>query len=261
MFADRFAPRFRTALAMGCLLAASNAFAQAPAAPPFIQTAVSNPARPENDRKADATRKPVELMTFAGVKPGDKVLELIPGGGYVARIFSGIVGANGKVYELVTTEETKSSTKNLDQMKAVASEAAFPNLSVLHQPIAEVKPPEPVDIVWTSQNYHDLHDKAFGPADMAAFNKALFAALKPGGVFVVVDHAAEAGSGFRDTETLHRIDPAAVKTEVEAAGFVLDAQSDMLRDKDDTHTLRIFDAAIRGKTDKFVFRFRKPAAK
>jgi predicted methyltransferase len=113
-------------------------------------------------------------------------------------------------------------------------------------------------MVWTTQNYHDLHDKAFGPADIPAFNKAVFDALKPGGVFFVVDHVAPAGDGIKDTETLHRIDPVAAKSEIEAAGFVLEAQSDMLRNPDDNHTLRIFDPVIRGKTDKFVFKFRKP---
>ena len=256
-------PAARKALAASIGLAALLALgspmaASAQAIPANIEAALSNAARPEADRKADATRKPAELLMFAGVKAGDRVLELIPGGGYFARIFSNVVGPSGHVDELVTAEETKTSSKNVDVIKVIAAEPAFPNITLLVQPVAEIKPSQPVDLVWTSQNYHDLHDKAFGPADMVAFNKAIFNALKPGGVFMVVDHAAEAGSGFRDTETLHRIDPAAAKAEIEAAGFVLESQSDMLRDPSDTHAARIFDPTIRGKTDKFVFKFRKP---
>lgn len=242
-------------LALG---AAAPGHAQAPSIPAFIADALANPARPEADRKADAERKPGELITFAGLKPGDRILELIPGGGYFTRIFSNVVGSSGQVYELVTAEEVKASAKATDPIKAIAADPAFPHVTVLVQPVAELRPPEPVDMVWTTQNYHDLHDKAFGPADIAAFNKAVFNALKPGGIFFIVDHAAAAGDGVRDTETLHRIDPAAAKSEVEAAGFVLEAQGDMLRNPDDNHTLRIFDPAIRGKTDKFVFKFRKP---
>jgi predicted methyltransferase len=108
-------------------------------------------------------------------------------------------------------------------------------------------------------NYHDMHDSFFGPADLSKVNKAIFDALKPGGIYFVMDHAAASGSGLRDTETLHRIDPAVVKKEVTAAGFVLEAESDALRNPADNHTAKVFDPAIRGKTDKFLFRFRKPA--
>ena len=223
-----------------------------------IKSAIADPARPEADRSTDADRKPAELIAFAGIKPGDKVLELIPGRGYFLRIFSKLVGPSGHVYELVTEEEAKASAKGADAIKALAADNAYKNVTAMVQPVAAFKVPEPVDFVWTSQNYHDLHDKAFGPADMAAFNKAVFAALKPGGVFLITDHAAQAGSGLRDTETLHRIDPAAVKSEVQAAGFVLEAESDILKESGDDHTLKIFDPKTRGKTDKFVFRFRKP---
>lgn len=236
----------------------ASSYAQTPGIPAFVSAALANPARPDADRKEDSVRKPGELIAFAGLKQGDRILELIPGGGYFTRIFSTVVGPTGQVYELVTAEEVKASAKALGPIQAIAADPAFPHVTVLTQPVSEFKAPEPVDMVWTTQNYHDLHDKAFGPADITAFNKSVFNALKPGGVFFVVDHAAAAGDGVRDTETLHRIEPAAAKAEIEAAGFVLEAQSDMLRNPDDTHTLRIFDAAIRGKTDKFIFKFRKP---
>jgi predicted methyltransferase len=144
-------------------------------------------------------------------------------------------------------------------VKAIAADPAYSNVTVLHAPVNRFSVPEPLDLVWTSMNYHDLHLEFFGPADLAAVNKAIFAALKPGGIYLVLDHAAAAGSGLRDAGTLHRIDPEVVKREVLAAGFVLDAESDALRNPADDHSRKVFDEAVRGKTDKFIFRFRKPA--
>ncbi len=125
-------------------------------------------------------------------------------------------------------------------------------------PLADFALPEKADLIWTSQNYHDLHNKSFGPADMGRLNKAIYDALKPGGIFLVLDHAAAPGSGFRDTQTLHRVDEAAVKTEVEAAGFQLVGESNALRNPQDGHDKLVFDPSIRGHTDQFVLKFRKP---
>jgi predicted methyltransferase len=120
-----------------------------------------------------------------------------------------------------------------------------------------VKPTNSFDLVWTSQNYHDFHNvEGF---DVAALNRAIFAALKPGGIYLVLDHAAESGSGLRDTNTLHRIDEDTVKQEVKAAGFVLVGESRILRNKDDPHTEKVFDGSIQGHTDQFILKFRKPA--
>ena len=113
-------------------------------------------------------------------------------------------------------------------------------------------------MVWTSENYHDLHNKIFGSPDMKAFDRAIFNALKPGGVFIVEDHAAAAGSGARDTETLHRIDPIRMQQEIEAAGFILEAHSDVLRNAADDHPRAGFDPQVRGRTDQVVLRFRRP---
>jgi predicted methyltransferase len=134
----------------------------------------------------------------------------------------------------------------------------YPNVSLIHAPVMKFATPEPVDVVWTSQNYHDMHDSFFGPADLAVVNKAIYNALKPGGTYVVLDHAAAAGTGLRDTETLHRIDPAAVKKEVMAAGFEFAGEDDALKNPADPHTKNVFDPSIRGKTDQFIFKFRKP---
>jgi predicted methyltransferase len=254
--------RFAATLLAASFVAAAGAgacFAQSTSIPAYVTQALASSARPEADRNADASRKPAELIAIAGLKPGDKALELIPGGGYVTRIFSAIVGPSGHVHALVSAEETKTSMKAAEAVQAIAADPQFGNVTVQIKSIVEASAPEKVDLVWTSQNYHDFHDKSFGPADMMTVNKSIFNALKPGGVYMVIDHAAAPGSGTRDTETLHRIDPAAAIAEITAAGFTLETQSDILRDPEDDHTKRIFDPVIRGKTDKFVLKFRRPA--
>ena len=145
-----------------------------------------------------------------------------------------------------------------DGIKAIAAEPGFQNVKVLVQPAGGFAAPEPVDVVWTSQNYHDVHVETFGLGNIEDVNKAAFKALKPGGVYIVLDHAARPGSGLEDTQKLHRIDPAVVKTEVTAAGFTFEGESTALKNSDDPHTAMVFDPSIRGKTDQFVYKFRKP---
>jgi predicted methyltransferase len=253
--------RYPAIVVASLFVAMISAFSQADAAPntsEIISAAIADPGRPAADRKQDANRKPLEVLEFAGVKPGDRVADFIPGGGYVTRLFSKIVGKKGHVYAVVP-EEFFSMRANADAaVKAIAADKEYANVTVLKEPAERFSAPEKLDMVWTSMNYHDLHDKFLGPVDMAVLNKKIFNTLKPGGIYLVLDHAAAAGSGLRDTETLHRIDPAAVKKEVLAAGFVLDAESDILHNPEDDHSAKIFDPAIRGRTDKFIFRFRKP---
>ncbi len=226
--------------------------------PAYIVAAVNDPARAA-DKADDARRKITAVMIFAEVKPGQKVLELVPGTGYWTRVFSGIVGPKGHVYTVWPEEMAKFSTKRFTQWQKLVATPHYANVSLLQEPAAKLSAPEPVDLVFTAQNYHDYHDPFMGPVDMAAFDKQVFAALKPGGLFVVIDHVAPAGSGVSDTNTLHRIDPAVVKKEVEAAGFVFDGASDALRNPADPHTATVFDKSIRGHTDQFIYRFRKPA--
>jgi len=226
--------------------------------PAYISAAVADVGRPPGDRAQDANRKPAEVLAFAGIKPGDKVVDLMPGSGYYTRIFSKIVGPKGIVYALQPTEIDKVAPKGLQSLRTFAGTPAYPNVVVLVQSVTAIAIPEHVDMVWTSQNYHDLHDPFMGSPDMAQFNKSIFDALKPGGIFLVLDHVATAGSGLADTNTLHRIDPAAAKAEVTAAGFEFVGASDVLRNPQDNHTLPIFDKSIRGKTDKFIYKFRKP---
>jgi predicted methyltransferase len=244
-------------------LAATGLLAITPAGaaklPAYVTAAVADAGRPDEDKQRDANRKPGELLVFAGVKPGTKIVDMIPGGGYFTRIFAKAVGDKGYVYAYVPSELDPLLQKRYGTTDVSKRFSAYPNVSVLHAPIAKLVTPEPVDIVWTSLNYHDMHDSFFGPADLSAVNKAVYDALKPGGIYMVIDHAAPNGSGLADTETLHRIDEAAVKKEVEAAGFKLAAESNILRNPSDDRTTKVFDSAIRGKTDQFVLKFRKPA--
>lgn len=223
-----------------------------------VQKAIDDPAR-QADKSDDARRKIAAVMMFAEVKPGQKVLELVPGSGYWTRVFSAVVGPHGHVYTVWPGEMAKYSDKSLAQWQKLAATPHYANVTLLQQPAALLSAPEPVDLVFTAQNYHDYHDPFMGPVDMAGFDKRVYDALKPGGLFVVIDHAAPAGSGLADTDTLHRIDPAVVKQEVEAAGFVFDGESDALRNPADAHDLKVFDKSIRGHTDQFIYRFRKPA--
>jgi predicted methyltransferase len=177
--------------------------------------------------------------------------------GYFTKLFADVVGPPGHVYAFIPTEVAKFKQMTLPPNGAQI-DAARPNVTALVAPAKDFATPEPVDIVWTSQNYHDLHDPFMGPVDMADFDAAVFKSLKRGGFFVVLDHAALAGSGVRDTNTLHRIDPAAVMGEVTSAGFKFVKETTVLRNPDDPHTALVFDPSIRGHTDQFVYLFRKP---
>ncbi len=227
--------------------------------PKYISAAVADPARPEADRKADVDRKPEESVAFSGLKPGQKVIDILPGGGYFTRIFSAVVGPKGHVFAVPPPKRPNAPEGAPDpaaRVQAIAADPHYSNVTVVATPLTELSVPEPVDLVWTSRNYHDFHN--IPNFDVGAVNKAVFKALKPGGVYIVLDHAAEKGSGFRDTSTLHRVDPEAVKQEVEAAGFKFDGQSEILRNANDPHTEKVFEASVKGKTDQFILKFRKP---
>ncbi|HEY1632658.1 MAG TPA: hypothetical protein VGF56_15185 [Rhizomicrobium sp.] len=229
-------------------------------APPSIAAAVADPARPASDVARDGMRKPVAVLAFADVKPGNRVADFMSGGGYFTRILSHAVGPSGRVYAFVPDEELKNcDAAETDGSMALGHDRAYANVLLLTAPVNAFATPESLDMVWTAQNYHDLHNAFMGPADVAQVNKRIYAALKPGGVFLIIDHVAQAGSELRDTNTLHRIDPEAIVREVQAAGFRLEAQSDVLRNPADAHALRVFDPAIRGRTDQIVFKFRKPS--
>jgi len=228
------------------LLAASAVMAAGPAT---FAAALAAPDRPAADTARDADRKPAEVMAFAGIRPGLKIAEIAPGGGYYTRLLSAAVGPAGYVYTF--------ATRPSPAVVAIARSAG--NVSVAAAPYGDPLAPEPVDVVWTTLNYHDFKNVKVGDSDAAALtNKAAFAALKPGGIYLINDHQAAAGAGATQTSTLHRIEDAVVIREVEAAGFKLEARSALLNHPADDHTLKVVESGIRGKTDQFLLRFRKP---
>jgi len=236
----RHAMTFAAAFALTTAGLAISAAAQDATA--AITAAVADPMRPAADTARDANRK-----------PGDTVVELMPGGGYFTRILAKTVGPKGHVYGVVPSGFANRPGA-MDALNALA--AQYPNVTITATDLSSFKVPQPADVVWTSENYHDFHN---GPmANIPGLNAAAFAALKPGGVYYIEDHAAAKGAGVTTTSTLHRIDPAATISEVEAAGFKLDGQSDLLANPNDPHDKAVFDPSIRGKTDKFALRFKKP---
>jgi len=242
---------FAVTLALATSGLAVTASAQVPSA--AISAAVADSLRPAADTARDAHRKPAQIVAFAGVKPGDKVAEMMPGGGYYTRILAKTVGPKGHVYALVPTGFA-NRPGGLDALNKLA--AQYGNVTIVATDLASFKLDTPVDAVWTTENYHDFHN---GPtANIPGLNAAAFAALKPGGVYFIEDHAAAAGAGTTTTSTLHRIDPAAVISEAKAAGFKLDAKSNLLANPADAHDKPVFDPSIRGDTDKLALRFRKP---
>jgi predicted methyltransferase len=230
-----------------------------PTVPKVIAAAVADPARPQADRDRDADRKPAECIAFAGLKPGQRIADLLPGGGYFTRIFSGVVGPKGQVFAVATPKRPDAPPDRPEPSAAVRTIAADPhyqNVTVSVEKVAEFKLPEKLDMVWTSQNYHDVHNVP--NIDVAAFNKAVFDSLKAGGIYIVIDHAAEKGTGFAATSTLHRSDPDAVKAEVTAVGFEFVGASDVIANSADDHKTPVFEKGLHDKTDRYVLKFRKP---
>jgi predicted methyltransferase len=222
-----------------------------------IPGAVASSDRPKADVDRDGLRKPSELLAFSQIKPGDSVADIMPGQGYYTRLFSKLVGPSGHVYAIVPSELAAVAPKAVDASKSLAAEPGFGNVSAVVAPTETLMPGGGLDAAWTSDNYHDLYG-FFGPEKAASFDKAVFDALKPGGVFVVIDHVADRGGDAASIKHLHRIDPAVVKAQVLAAGFQLEAESAVLANPGDKHEKSVFDPDVRGHTDQFAFRFRKP---
>jgi predicted methyltransferase len=201
-----------------------------------------------------------ELMRFAKVEAGFTVIDVYPGDGEWTRRFSDVVGPSGRVYSFVPAEVAHFKNDPFGSMQTLAKEPGRENVeAVSADVVAMPEVTQAADVLWLHLFYHDLHTpliQARG-ATAADFNRAVYDRLKPGGFYVIVDHAAVAGTGSGDAQTLHRIDPASVRKEVEAAGFVLDAESTMLARKDDPHSTKVFDPSIKGETDRFAYRFVK----
>ena len=224
-----------------------------------VAAAVADSSRPDSDTTRDAERKPQQTLAFSGIKPGDQVADYIADSGYFTRLFADVVGSKGHVYAV----EPPAFFKFEHFVKAVAELQGYavthPNVTATTAAALEgLKFPEKLDFFWISQNYHDLHDEFMGPVDIAAFNKGVYRALKPGGVYVILDHSAAPGAPANVTETLHRIEDATVRREVEAAGFKFDSESSILANPADPRTAKVFDPTIRGHTDQFILKFRKP---
>jgi predicted methyltransferase len=230
------------------------------ASPADVAAAVALPSRSADNVKLDESRKPAELLRFLGLRQGMTVIDMFGGNRYWAEIMAPAVGAKGKVLVWEPTQFYDDDGK-----KAFAEfQSKTPNVSIVSTPFEAPKlPANYADFMLINLDYHDVYweNAKYGVKRMepAAFLKTIYAALKPGAVVGVVDHAAAAGGDTRQVvDKLHRIDPAVVKADFKAAGFVLEAQSDLLRNPADDHSLLVFDPKIRGKTDRFIMKFRKP---
>lgn len=249
----------------GLLAGAGATLAAEPAAPPappkpysipagipdYVRAAVTSADRTPAMTARDADRKPAELLALSGVKPGDRVVEFAAFGQYFTTMLSSIVGSKGLVYmyDLPYTEARAGGPSR-------EFVAKHPNARYEVVDYNAIALPQNVDVVFNVLYYHDL---TLNNIDVAVLNKKVFDALKPGGVFFVIDHNARPGSGREDTQKLHRIDPEVVKREILATGFELVEESRLLANPADDHSWMVFAPGKRGTTDQAVFKFRKPA--
>lgn len=263
--------KFLTTLAVAAVMAACQTAASAQVTPtsPHIVAAIKDAARPSDAEatpgcieraapkacagvKLDEYRKPADMLAFSGVQPGWKVGELIPGGGYMTRLFSKAVGPTGKLYLFNGPPPANGA---LGFQPVLDDKANYANTSFIQTDFTTIPAPEPLDLVWTSQNYHDMHNPGRN-LDINAANKAVLAALKPGGIYIVLDHQSAKGVEF-DAQ-LHRIDKEKVKAEVIAAGFQYVGESNALANPADDGTKMVFDASVRRHTNQFILKFKKP---
>ncbi|MBI2381049.1 MAG: class I SAM-dependent methyltransferase [Gammaproteobacteria bacterium] len=250
-----------TALLLSQVFLCQPLFASDAAPPAYISTAVADTGRPAKDKEQDARRKPAETLAFFGIKPGMQVLDVLAGGGYFTEITAKIVGEKGKVYALNNLAWRQFLGKDIEARYA---DKRLPNVEEWDHELDDMGlKPESLDAAILIQGFHDFYFT--GPqagnwpkVDAPAVLKALHTALKPGGVLGIVDHAAKPGNDiYKDGSELHRITPERTKELIQAAGFKLDAESDLLRNPADDHSKNVFDPAVRGKTDQFMLRFRK----
>lgn len=253
-------------LAVSACSAAENPYAEAtgsgePAL--HIVTAVNDTGRPEADMQRDAGRHPAEILTFAGVQPGWRVADLGAGSGYYSRILSSAVGMEGEVISENMDWLVESFPATDEAIIALAGERD--NVIRLVSPVPSILEgyDNELDAVFMMLIYHDQAWQQDGVAmpsreDRIAMNRSIFNALRPGGVFLVVDHSAEEGTGDSVVGDYHRIDKAFVREEIETAGFHLAGESGILSNPEDPRTISVFDASIRGNTDRFALLYRKP---
>jgi predicted methyltransferase len=217
-----------------------------------LATIIASPSRPQENRESDASRHPAEVLEFFGIGTGDRVADLLTGGGYWTRILVPLVGPSGRVYAGNNPFFARFFGEAFD---ALLAEPAFSQVVRIDGAVDRLALPRDasLDAAIMVMAYHDLF---LTNEDRGALNRAVFAALKPGGVYGIVDHAAGAGTGSTKVEELHRVEKRVVVDEIEAAGFKLVREADFLRNPADDHSKKIFDLA--GATDRFVLRFEKP---
>lgn len=230
------------------LLPASAAGADIPAI-------VADPGRPAEDRALDEARHPADILKLLNLKPGETIADIWPGD-YWDRLFAKAVGPKGTVYAVHFPIADKAE-KVATPANGSTPVAGHPNVVAVSTEPTDMILPKRADVIWIRQNYHDLYDPFMGPVDVAAFNKAVYKALKPGGRFVVIDHVAPEGSKLTATNTTHRIDPAVVKADMAAAGFAFVGESKALSNPADPHTVKVFDPSVRGHTDQFIYVFKR----
>ena len=220
----------------------------ASAAPPDYRAIVASPDRSDTDRDLDKRRHPEQLLAFAGVKPGMKVLEIGAGRGYTAELLARVVGPQGVVY----AQNTNPRTEFDERLK----KPAMKNVMSVTRPFDDPAPPEAknLDLITVILIYHDI---TYLPVDRVQMNRRFFDLLKPGGHLVIVDHSAKAGTGVSVAKTLHRIEEATLRQEVVAAGFKLSAEGNFLRDPGDSRAVPFREASDM-VTDRFVLKFSKP---
>jgi predicted methyltransferase len=246
-------------LAGAMVLVSAAVVTAAPAVTDKMKAAVADGDRPAADTARDENRKPAQMLAFAGITPGKVVVDMLPGGGYFTRIFAHAVEPGGRVYAYFGSQyDARLKTQGKDPDNQFADlKHSYHNLGVIHGPLPQFVTPEAVDVVWTSDNYHDMHNKAYA-MDVNDVNKAVYKSLKPGGYYVIIDHQALETAGDDVTETLHRMKESTTKKEVEAAGLKLVAEGHDLSFPGDDETKRVFDAGVRGKTNQFMLKFQKP---
>jgi predicted methyltransferase len=223
--------------------------------PPTISEAVADTSRPREDTVRDKYRKPADVLAFAGVKPGMVIAELVPGGGYYTRILAKAVGPKGKVYAISPAAVLAAFPGYRIALNAIAS--ADGNVQLVESDLNAIILPEKVDMVWTTENYHDLHIAAVG-VNIPALDKSVYESLKPGGVFIVEDHSAKAGAPADVTYTLHRIDEDVAKREFVSAGFRVAGESNVLRNASDDRQTLSFSDSMHDHTDRFLLRLQRP---
>jgi predicted methyltransferase len=237
------------------LLGSAAAFAEDP-----LAKSLADPHRSAADRARDARSKPLEVLGFFGVKPGARVLDLFSGGGYYSEILAGAVGRSGRV---VAHNNDIYVEYAADEIAARFADGRLSGVEQLRSnPPDQKLQAEAFDLVLMVMTYHDIYyvsesDPVHPRIDRDRFFEQVHRSLKPGGVLAVVDHAAAPGTGKSAAQDLHRIDEAFAKSDIESAGFSLEAHSNVLRNPADDRTRLVFDEEIRGKTDRFVYRFVK----